>query len=282
MSRFGYNDSFSSTKPAQECFKATCDALFLLGCHPVPNEDDTEITGKMGMGWAIRIIGGIIAPAKWFPVRFSADIYDKGDQRKIVISVDENMGFGFLLGMEKRLREYCDDIGSQLVRLIKTRLDLSPEDVVALMPIPMLQYAGFWKRFAAIIIDLIILAIPVIGISFLIMSALAGPLPARPGPKTEVASQVVGGFACIVLWMYFALLESSRYEATFGKQVMGLKVTNMNGHTISFARASGRFWGKWLSILPIYIGFVMAGFTPKKQALHDIIAGTLVIKTSSN
>jgi uncharacterized RDD family membrane protein YckC len=72
-------------------------------------------------------------------------------------------------------------------------------------------------------------------------------------------------------------MESSTSQATIGKMLMGIKVTDMNGHRISFARASGRFFGKALSKLIVYIGFIMAAFTEKKQGLHDILAKTLVI-----
>jgi len=144
---------------------------------------------------------------------------------------------------------------------------------------PTPNYAGFWRRCAASVIDLVFLAIPVVGGQFLILSVLAGPLPARPGPATEVAQQVAGVFDCIVIWMYFALFESSRHQATLGKQLFDLKVTDIDGRAIGFARASGRVWAKLLSVFPMYLGFVMPAFTKKKQALHDMVAGTLVIKT---
>lgn len=146
----------------------------------------------------------------------------------------------------------------------------------------MAQYAGFWRRSAASIIDFGILVIPLMGGAFLIMGAMAGPLPARPGPATEVAKQVAGSFIMVSIWLYFAIFESSRNQATLGKLALGLKVTDLNGCPIGFGRATGRVFGKWLSILPLYLGFIMAGFTEKKQAVHDMVAGTLVVKRGYN
>ena len=81
-----------------------------------------------------------------------------------------------------------------------------------------------------------------------------------------------GGF------LYFALMESSTNQATVGKMALGIKVTDLEGNRISFGRALGRTFAKILSGLIIFIGYIIAAFTEKKQALHDMIAGTLVVK----
>ena len=78
-------------------------------------------------------------------------------------------------------------------------------------------------------------------------------------------------------WLYHTMMESSRHQATLGKMALGIKVTDLNGARISFARANGRFFGKWISSMIMNIGYLMAAFTEKKQALHDILAGCLVI-----
>lgn len=114
------------------------------------------------------------------------------------------------------------------------------------------EYAGFWRRAVATLID---------GIILWIFTAFMGDFL---------------GF--IVNWLYQAILESSEMQATLGKKAIGLKVTDLDGNRISFARASGRYFATILSSITFGIGFIMAGFTEKKQALHDIIAGCLVIK----
>jgi uncharacterized RDD family membrane protein YckC len=73
-------------------------------------------------------------------------------------------------------------------------------------------------------------------------------------------------------------MESSVKQGTVGKMILGIKVTTINGGRISFARATGRFFAKILSSLFLFIGYIMAAFTQRKQALHDIIAETLVIE----
>jgi uncharacterized RDD family membrane protein YckC len=85
-------------------------------------------------------------------------------------------------------------------------------------------------------------------------------------------------FSIILSWLYFTIFESSSLQATPGKMALGIIVTDLSGNRISFARANGRYWGKILSGLTLGIGYIMAGFTRKKQALHDIMAGTLVVK----
>jgi uncharacterized RDD family membrane protein YckC len=129
------------------------------------------------------------------------------------------------------------------------------------------DYAGFWLRAAAIFID---------GLIILLVAGIAIGL--------AVASQSVGLFVFIYIaaivggWLYFALMESSDKQATFGKQAVGLRVTDIHGERISFANATGRHFAKFLSGMIMYIGYFMAGFTEKKQGLHDIIAQTLVVK----
>jgi uncharacterized RDD family membrane protein YckC len=76
-------------------------------------------------------------------------------------------------------------------------------------------------------------------------------------------------------------MESSKNQGTLGKMALGLRVTDMDGRRISFGRATGRYFAKWLSTITLLIGYIMAAFTPKKQAMHDMIAGTLVLARRS-
>lgn len=139
-------------------------------------------------------------------------------------------------------------------------------------------YAGFWRRFAAYLLDGIITGIitfPIsLGIAFAGMAVLG-----RNEQSLNIASGIAQLVNVLILVLYYAVLESSSSQATFGKQALGCKVVDLKGHRISFGRALGRMIAKILSILIFLIGFIMAGFTQKKQALHDMIAGTLVIKT---
>ena len=120
------------------------------------------------------------------------------------------------------------------------------------------QYAGFWNRAAAMIVDA------------LIVGALSGILTA-----VTVGVGVVAIF--FLPWIYEAYMLSSDKQATVGKIMMGMLVTDLNGGRISFGRATGRHFAKWISLLMLGFGFLMAAFTDKKQALHDMIADTLVV-----
>mgnify|MGYP001020493857 FL=1 len=85
----------------------------------------------------------------------------------------------------------------------------------------------------------------------------------------------------IIGWLYYALMESSSRQATVGKIALGLRVTDLNGERITFLRATGRYFGKIISGMILYIGFIMAAFTEKRQALHDLMAECLVVSNPS-
>jgi uncharacterized RDD family membrane protein YckC len=141
----------------------------------------------------------------------------------------------------------------------------------------MIRYAGFWLRFWAYLIDSLILAgLPVL------LGVIIAPL-FFTGPMA-LAGLGLAIFILPVLategWFYYTLMETSSYQATLGKRALGLKVTGMNGERISFGAASVRYFAKILSHLILNFGFLMAAFTQKKQALHDIIASSLVIRGS--
>lgn len=165
------------------------------------------------------------------------------------------------------------------------------EDIAPLAdvgPAKVYGYAGFWLRFVAYVIDNILLFV-VVGIPLnvlqIVVAGMAQPAvaPGQPAAPPNPVVLAVMGISIVVSIVasvaYYAGMESSKYQGTLGKMAFGLKVVDVNGRRISFARATGRFFGKILSGLICYIGFIMAAFTEKKQALHDMIASTLVVKT---
>ena len=81
----------------------------------------------------------------------------------------------------------------------------------------------------------------------------------------------------ILGWLYYALMEGSAKQATLGKMALGIVVTDTQGRRVSFTRATGRYFGKIISGIILYIGFIMIAFTEKKQGLHDIMADCLVV-----
>jgi uncharacterized RDD family membrane protein YckC len=131
-------------------------------------------------------------------------------------------------------------------------------------------YAGFWLRLAAYIIDGIILYIPNTIVSTII--GIGNIYNYNTG--FEPTAILIN----LLLLLYFPIMESSEIQGTLGKKLVDIKVTDMDGQRISFLRAIGRYFAKILSAMILFIGFIMAGFTEKKQALHDILAGTLVVK----
>jgi uncharacterized RDD family membrane protein YckC len=145
------------------------------------------------------------------------------------------------------------------------------------MPVQGPVYGGFWIRFVAYIIDSIIINIVVFIVSFVVGLAMGVGGGSRASAE---AAQLIGSVIGIGLaWLYFALQESSEAGATLGKRALGLRVLRGDGMRLSFGRATGRFFAKFLSAVILLIGYIMAGFTDRKRALHDMIADTVVIKT---
>ena len=134
-------------------------------------------------------------------------------------------------------------------------------------------YAGFWKRAIASLVDGIVMSV----VTY-ISDALTGLFFLMFGlTDTTFANTVTFIIGLFAAWLYYALLESSSVQATLGKLLLGIKVVDLKGRPISFARATGRLYGKYLSFMILGIGILMVAFTKKKQGLHDIIAGCLVI-----
>ncbi len=129
------------------------------------------------------------------------------------------------------------------------------------------KYAGFWLRFSAGMIDLIILFIPGLGFE---------------SYGKSVFSEV-GGFILlnIMWWLYYALLESSEFKASLGKKALGLIVTDYEGGKITFRRATCRYLWSNLSAIILGIGFIMIAASKDKQGLHDLMTQTVVVKEKS-
>ncbi len=154
------------------------------------------------------------------------------------------------------------------------------------------NYAGFWQRFLALVIDSIligvirsILVIPIlaaVGLSFVgdiqdLETANSSDIIAMAA-AFFAAAMATAAISSVISILYFSFMESSKYQASVGKLALGLIVTDMEGNRIDFGKALLRNFGKLVSGAILLIGYIMAGFTDKKQALHDMIASTLVLK----
>jgi uncharacterized RDD family membrane protein YckC len=141
-------------------------------------------------------------------------------------------------------------------------------------------------RFAALLVDGILIGL----VNLLVMTPLLGQtfrmaVDDEAGGLSEsdvlawLTTFVLSNLAIMVIgWLYFALMESSGRQGTLGKHLLGIRVTGLDGGRISFGRATGRYFGKILSGMILMVGYLMAGFTDRKQALHDMLAGTLVVR----
>jgi uncharacterized RDD family membrane protein YckC len=156
------------------------------------------------------------------------------------------------------------------------------------LPVSTIVYAGFWLRALAYLVDAIVLGVFIVPIlaAAAMMTGVVAAIGGLGDPFRDGIPPAFAEFAAIVLlvtlggtWLYHALLESSEWQATAGKKVLGLVVTDANGKRVSFARASGRHFAKIITgLIPLGIGYILAGVTEKKQALHDMLASCLVLR----
>jgi uncharacterized RDD family membrane protein YckC len=142
-------------------------------------------------------------------------------------------------------------------------------------------YAGFWLRAVAFMIDSIILST----LFGLISTAYPSELMIFPDATTTpsilaIPRLTLPGFLLLflIMWIYYGFFEASSWQATPGKRLLRLYVTDLSGKQITFWRASLRYFGRKISELTFLVGYLLAGFTEKKQALHDIISSCLVLR----
>src|SRR5512134_1850187 len=130
-----------------------------------------------------------------------------------------------------------------------------------------MNYGGFWIRFLAYLVDSLIVTVGFVGL-MLLLGAMGLELAGA-----EIIFLVLG-------ILYWALMHSSKQQATIGKALCGLKVGGPNGERISVGRSLAREAAKIISSLTLLIGFIIAAFTRNKQALHDFVASTSVVRAS--
>jgi len=142
-------------------------------------------------------------------------------------------------------------------------------------------YAGFWKRVAAFIIDNFLLVIINTVVGTILGIAMFGLVLGNNNNVDSPLMFVLQGLSYLaqlgISAVYFAWFHASTHQATPGKMAIGIKVVDRNGATISFWRGIGRYFAAFISTLLLLIGYLMVAFTGRKQALHDLICGTLVV-----
>jgi uncharacterized RDD family membrane protein YckC len=190
-------------------------------------------------------------------------------------------------GQNLSATQFCAHCGASLAPGASTLAPPTPGEAITAPPLiaspafhgRVQPFAGFWLRVIAAIIDAVIVQSVVWPVTLVIglIIGLAGTSVQMPHAGIHLVAIIVGAtLGMAAHWIYEATMESSSRQATLGKMVLGLKVTDVHGKRISFARATGRNFAKYLSSMVLCMGYVMAGLTERKQALHDILAGTLV------
>ncbi len=138
---------------------------------------------------------------------------------------------------------------------------------------PAVRYGGFWRRFTALAIDSCVLFFPGATLRVLLgIDPLSRFDPLTPAAWTASTMEMLLG------WLYGAGLIASPARGTLGQQVMDLRVTGLRGGRVNFLLATWRYWAQLLSILTFGLGYVMQLATPRRQTLHDLVSGTVVVR----
>lgn len=165
------------------------------------------------------------------------------------------------------------------------RTDFASPGQKVFRPVTSGTYANFWMRLSAYFIDcivftaLFVICILITSFFIVIISPIDYNDDTYVRSFSRMAHGIINALFIISIWLYYALMESSEKQGTLGKLAVGLKVTDEAGHRLGFGKATGRFFGIYISIFILGIGFLMIFWTERKQALHDKMAGTLVIKS---
>lgn len=165
---------------------------------------------------------------------------------------------------------------------------ISPVDAASSPPATIDQYlyAGFWPRVPAWLLDTLVIVLAMAAFDMAYLSWSGHPIEAAFTSKAAGTSVAIHYnptmpallFGLFVSALYYVGFESSRHQATLGKMTMKLVVADEDGQHLTRMRAFGRWAGHWLSCIVAFVGFFLAGWTSRKQALHDLLARCLVLK----
>jgi len=139
--------------------------------------------------------------------------------------------------------------------------------------VPVVGYGGFWRRFAALVLDSFVLFFP-----NATLRVLLGLDPVSFLDLLAPSAWAASLFEMLLGWIYGAGLIASPAAGTLGQRVLDLRVTELHGGRVGFLRASWRYWAQILSVLSLGVGYLMQLATPRRQTLHDLVSATLVVR----
>jgi uncharacterized RDD family membrane protein YckC len=170
----------------------------------------------------------------------------------------------------------ADDAASCTLCGLVIRPGAAPQGTAAAPMLEQVTYAGFWRRFWGLVIDVLVTYFPIATARVVLGLPASGSFdPLQP------AAWWAALFELAIDWLYAAFLISSAWRATLGQAVMGLHVTDLNGDRISFARATVRYVAQVLNLVTLGFGLLMQVFSPRRQALHDLVSGTVVVRSGA-
>ena len=139
---------------------------------------------------------------------------------------------------------------------------------------------GFGRRLVAFLIDGVLVFIINVLVMIVVLLFIRRSFQESGGFDGAALLVIITSYLCgiLVAWLYFAIGDASARQGTFGKRIMGLRVTSLDGSKIGFGRSSLRYVGRLLGVLTMLVGFLIALVTPRRRALHDYLAGTVVVR----
>ena len=176
---------------------------------------------------------------------------------------------------------FCGDVLAEPAAQTQVSQPAQPVSQPTNPPPTAFEYAGFWRRTCAGTIDVVLEAAAALVVMFAI-DKLLDRIGQMLGYERWMSKMAAGMAYILVLsigaWLYAAFAESSARRATIGKRIMGLQVVTADGEKVSFGQATIRHFMKFLSLFTAGVGFMMAGWTERHQALHDIPCDCIVIR----
>ena len=139
--------------------------------------------------------------------------------------------------------------------------------------VPLVAYGGFWRRFAASVVDAAVLFFPTATVRVVL-----GLSPMSMLDPESLTSWTAAVFEFGIGWIYAGLLMRSPARGTLGMQVLDLEITDLHGNRVTLGRASWRYWAQLLTVCTLGVGYLIQLITPRRQTLHDIVSSTVVVR----
>jgi len=181
---------------------------------------------------------------------------------------------------------YCPNCGAPLATVAAAAATLPAAGFAGALPESGVVYAGFWRRCGAMILDGVLLNVVTFPMGMMAMIPMTSRMEAMRdsdfSPEQFASFMglyfMIAGCGLLIAWLYSALMLASKRQATVGMMAIGLIATDVQGRPLSFARATGRYFATLVTSCTLGIGYLVMLFNQRRQTVHDLIAGTVIVR----